>query len=77
MICPKCGSEKVNIQMVQTGAKSSTKGKGCLFTLGRWLLIICTLGLWLLLGKKKAKTKTKFENQKVAICQNCGNTWNV
>jgi DNA-directed RNA polymerase subunit M/transcription elongation factor TFIIS len=77
MFCPKCGSDKVNIQIVQTGAKSSTKGKGCLFSIGRLLLIICTCGLWLVFGKKKAKTKTTFQNQKMAICQNCGNQWNV
>lgn len=77
MTCPKCGSENVNIQMVQTGASSKTKNKGCLFTLVRWLLIICTLGLWLVFGKKKASTKTKFQNKKVAICQNCGNQWEV
>lgn len=77
MKCAICGSENVNIQIVQVGAKSSTKGKGCLFTLGRWLLIICTFGLWLIFGKKKAKTKTTFQNRKVAICQNCGNEWDA
>jgi hypothetical protein len=59
------------------GAKSSTKGKGCLFGLMRLLLIICTCGLWLLLGKKKSKTKTTFKNEKVAVCQSCGNQWNI
>lgn len=77
MICPKCGSQNVNVQIVQMGAKSSTKGKGCLFGLMRLLLIICTCGLWLLLGKKKSKTKTTFKNEKVAVCQSCGNQWNI
>lgn len=77
MICPKCGSEGVNVQMVQTSAKSSTKGKGILFTIGRRLLIIFTLGLWLLFGKKKAKTTTKFTNKKVALCQKCGEQWDL
>lgn len=77
MKCPKCGSENVNIQVVQTGAKSSTKNKGCLFTLGRWLLIICTCGLWLIFGRKKSKTTTKFQSKKVAICKSCGHQWDV
>jgi hypothetical protein len=77
VICSNCGSENVSVQIVQTAAKSRTKNKGCLYTLGRWFLIICTCGLWLLFGKKKAKTTTKFINKKVAICQNCANQWNV
>lgn len=77
MVCPKCGSENVSIQLVQVSAKSRTKGKGCLYTIGRWFLIICTGGLWLLFGKKKTKTTTKFINRKVAICQGCGNQWDM
>ncbi len=77
MKCVKCGSENVNVQIIQTSAKSSTKGKGCLFTIFRWLLIISTCGLWLLVGKKKAKTKTTFANEKMAVCQSCGRQWNI
>lgn len=77
MTCPKCGSDKVNVNVVQTSATSSTKKKGCLFGIGRVILIICTGGLWLIFGKKKAKTKTSFTNATKAVCQNCGNTWNV
>lgn len=73
--CPKCGSTNVSFQMVQTGATTNTKGKGCLFSIFRGLLIICTCGLWLLFGKKKSKSKTTFSNQKMAICQNCGHQW--
>ena len=75
--CPKCGSNNVTFQVVQTGAVTRTKKKGCLFGLGRFLLIICTFGLWLIFGKKKEKSKTKFSNEKVAICQNCGHQWRV
>lgn len=77
MVCKKCESENVSIQMVQTSAKSKTKGKGCLFTLGRWVLIICTCGLWLIFAKKKARTKIQFKNEKIAICQACGFEWNA
>lgn len=45
MNCPKCGSENVNVQVIQTGAKTSKKGNGCLWSIGRFMLIICTCGL--------------------------------
>jgi len=63
--------------MVQTGGVTRTKGKGCLFTIGRWFLIICTLGLWLIFAKKKSKSVTSFEHEKQAVCSNCGNSWTV
>ena len=75
--CPKCGSNNVSIQIVQTGSVTNTKKKGCLYSLFRTLLIICTLGLWSLFGKKKEKSRTTYTNQKVAVCQNCGHQWNV
>jgi len=75
MVCPKCGCENVTVSVEQTSAKSSTKGKGCLFQLGRWMLIICTGGLWYLFGKKAAKTKTKMKSKTVALCQNCAHKW--
>lgn len=28
MICPKCGSQNVNVQMIQTGGKTKKKGNG-------------------------------------------------
>lgn len=34
MNCPKCGSENVNVQVIQTGAKTSKKGNGCLWSIG-------------------------------------------
>ena len=77
MVCPKCGSENVNVVTEQVGAKVAGHNRGCLWTLGRWTLIVCTLGLWLLVGKSKGKGKTKIKNQAVAICQGCGNKWNV
>lgn len=77
MKCQQCGSENVSVQLVQTGATSKTKDKGCLFAVGRLCLIVFTLGLWLIFGKKKAKTKTTFTNKKVAICQSCGAQWDA
>lgn len=35
MKCPKCGSENVSVQMVQIGAKTRERNRGCLWALGR------------------------------------------
>lgn len=75
--CPKCGSHNVSITMTQTNAKTHTKGNGCLWGIGRALLIFCTCGLWLLVGKHGATSKTSFSNVKTAVCQDCGNHWTV
>ena len=77
MNCPKCGSNNVNVQMVNEGAKTKHNGRGCLWECGRLLLILCTAGLWLLVGRSKGKSKTKIINKKMAICQACGNTWEL
>ena len=77
MICPKCKSENVTIQMLQIGSKSSHKSGGCLWVIGIMFLIICTCGLWLIIGKHKGGSKTKITNKKIAICQDCAYQWKV
>lgn len=77
MVCPKCGSQNVTVSTEQTGGKMSGHNRGCLWKFGRICLICCTFGLWLLVGKSKGKGNMKFKNQTVAICQNCGNKWNI
>lgn len=77
MKCPNCGSENVQVQVVSEGMETRNRKRGCLWTLGRWTLIICTAGLWLLVGKSKGKSKTSVKNETYAVCQNCGNRWKV
>jgi len=74
MKCPKCGSENISIQTVQTGMKTKEKRRGILQSMIRFILIFCTLGLWLLVGRAD-RTTTKFKNSKRAVCQNCGRSW--
>lgn len=68
MICPKCGSDKVHIQL-------QTKRKGTIFSfLIRLVLFLFVFILWLaslLIPGHKTKTN------KLAVCQNCGNSWRV
>ena len=77
MVCPKCNSENVLVTTEQVSSKTSGKGNGCLWSIGRVCLIVCTCGLWLLVGKHKGTGKTKIKNQTVAICQDCGYKWTV
>lgn len=77
MKCKHCGSENVTISIQQVGAKTRTRRTGCLWSIGRCFLIFMTGGLWLLIGKRKGTSNTKFKNVKVAICQDCGHSWNV
>ena len=77
MTCPKCGSEDVNVMVEQVSGKTKTNKMGCLWTLVRLMLICCTCGLWLLIGRRKETSKTKYKNKTVAVCQGCGNKWYV
>ena len=79
MICPKCGSQNVNVQIIQTGGKTKKKGNGVgghVNNAARGITAVCTLGLSNLVWKKsKVGEKTTFQNESVCICQNCGNSW--
>lgn len=79
MICPKCGSQNVNVQIIQTGGKTKKKGNGVgghVNNAARGITAVCTLGLSNLVWKKsKGGEKTTFQNESVCICQNCRNSW--
>lgn len=81
MKCPECGSENVTIQMMETGSKTSKKGNGLLGHVNntaRAITAVSTLGMSNLIWKKsKGGEKTKFETEKVCLCQNCGNSWTI
>jgi len=77
MTCSKCESENVTVSMNQVSGKTKTKNVSILAKLGRWTLIIFTMGLWILIPKRKATSNTKFKTEKLAICQDCGNSWKI
>lgn len=97
IICPKCKSNNVLVQNVQTGNIGATqnkvyiqepkRSKGCLYWLviGWWLApikFICwDMWVGLLFGHNKNSgvnlSANKSINKTMAICQNCGNKWNV
>ncbi len=93
MNCPKCGSNNVFIQQVETGSIGTSRTvinkqrHGLLYwlLLGWWIWIF-KLMLWpliLLFGrKKKVGTATTISGTKnivitKATCQNCGHAWKV
>lgn len=81
MQCPDCGSTDVTIQMVEKGQMTSKKGLGFgghMNNAARATTALFTLGASNLVWKKSEGTnKTKTVQEKVAICQNCGNSWVV
>ena len=79
MKCPNCKSENVTVELVQTGGKTKKTGVGLgghLNNMARASAAVATLGASNLIWKKaKGEEKTKFKNQTMCICQDCGHTW--
>lgn len=78
MECKKCGSKNVNVQAVTVTKK---KGKGIFYWLFfGWALDIM---LWVFLTLPRLifaifrPRKTKSVVKSVAVCQQCGNQWNI
>ena len=81
MKCPECGSENVQVQLIEEGQQMNKKGVGFgghINNTARSLTAIFTLGMSNLFWKKsKGKNKIKIINNKIGICQNCGNTLKI
>lgn len=82
MICEKCGSDNINIQ-ITTETKLVTKHHGIIWwiCIGFWwvpikwiFLTVPALLAAIFIGKRK---KIKNINHKMAVCQKCGNNWEV
>ena len=73
MVCPRCSSSNVRIQVV-TDVK--TKHRGCFGWFFWILLAIVTIGLIIIIPLI-TNTKTKTTQRTEAVCQNCGFTWVV
>ena len=81
MVCPKCNSENVNVQIEQVASKTKKHGNGfggIVNNTARAATAVCTLGMSNLVWKKsKGGEKTTVENKKVCVCQNCGHSWDL
>ncbi len=82
MVCPKCGSQNVNIQVVSS-VHLVDKHKGCLWwcIVGwwwvpiKWLVFTVPALFAKIFIPKKQRTKNK--ERKVCVCQQCGKQWNL
>lgn len=90
VFCPKCKSRNIQISLESVGEKTSGRNevreKSSVTKtgnkLGRTAMIGITGGLWALTPKKsdyseKKNSKTKYVQKKIALCQDCGNMWNI
>ncbi len=65
MICKKCGSTNVNVQVV-----NEVKHRGCLMSIFHLFMTIMTLGLWIIIPILRGGTRSKTKSY--AVCQYCG-----
>lgn len=80
MKCPKCGSENVNVQVVQQ-TKLVEKHHGIFWWLFigwwwvsiKWLLFFFPALIVKIFAPKKNKLKQK--TYSICVCQNCGHNW--
>lgn len=80
MICPKCKSEFVSVQVVTHVKQKNKKGLLYWLCIGWWWELIAWLFLTLpklifaIFGNHK---KTVSKESTVAVCQSCGYRWTV
>lgn len=82
MMCPKCKSENVTIQIVNE-VKLKNKHHGIIWWLFvglwwvpvKWLFLTVPALFAAIFIPKKQKTVNK--QKKMYVCQKCGNTWKV
>lgn len=75
--CPKCCSEEIQVQLIQTEGKTKTKKRSGARKLGRGMMITATGGLWGLTRAKKETSKMNYNHEKMAVCQTCGHSWYI
>jgi len=82
MNCPKCNSQNVNVQVVNE-VKLKNKHHGIIWWLligwwwipTKWLCFTLIALIVKIFSHKKQKAINK--QVKMAVCQNCGNTWKI
>lgn len=89
--CSRCGNYNIQVTMTQyaqQGMSQTQKHKRSLadrtaYNTSRGVMNVATLGLWGAATPKRGKykevtyTQSRTINQKVAICQYCGFSWNI
>ena len=82
MVCPKCNSENVSVQVInEVELKNKHHGIVWWILVGWWWIpikwIVFTIPALIvkIFGHKKVKTINK--EKSVCVCQNCGHRWDV
>jgi hypothetical protein len=80
MVCPKCGSESVSVQVTATEKSKPRHGVvywvffGWYAHMLLWLFLTLPMLIWRLIRpNRKSKTVTT----SIAVCQGCGHHWAV
>lgn len=82
MTCPKCGSNSVNVQMMQD-VQIKNKHNGVLYWIfvGWWWVpvkwLFFTLPALIIAIFKPKKKKVVTKNYRMCVCQECGNNWKI
>lgn len=82
MVCPKCNGENVNVEMMQD-FKVKNKHRGILYWLfvGWWWApikwLFFTVPALIIAIFKPKKQKVVAKSYKMAVCQDCGNSWKL
>ncbi len=85
MECPKCGSNNVNVSVINEThlVKEEKKKHGVIWwvCIGWWWIpvwwLCFTLPALIISLFKKNKKKVVNVQQTICVCQNCANKWNV
>jgi hypothetical protein len=89
--CKRCGSANINISINTYGSQSKGQeqfkkksvARRAGTKMGRGMANMATMGMYGVFSKKPTnyvnvtKSKTTMKQQKIAICQDCGNSWIV
>lgn len=82
MVCPKCNSSNVSVQVVNEVKLKNAHHSiwwwifiGCWWIPIKWLCFTLLALIIKIFSHKKQKAVNK--TVKKAICQDCGNTWNI
>ncbi|MBQ6293968.1 MAG: hypothetical protein IJK77_08970 [Lachnospiraceae bacterium] len=82
MVCPKCGSQYVNVQMVNEAQLKNAHHSifwwvfvGWWWVPVKWIVFTFPALLFKIFGHKKQKIVNKTHT--VCVCQNCGYSWEI
>ena len=82
-VCPKCNSSYISIQIVNKVYLVKKHHSflwwitiGWIWTAFKWIWFTVPALIFKIFGIGK-KYKTKNVEKKVAVCQSCGNSWNI